>query len=139
MKTIEEALETCRRRGYRLTPQRVALVETICGRRDHPCAAELLAAVRARFPSTSQATIYNTLDLLERLGIIQTLRTDPERMRFDPETASHAHAWCRWCRKVYDLDAADLGELGVRIAPQGFAVDELELNLRGVCPTCRQS
>src|SRR5690349_15250143 len=51
-----------RARGGRLTPQRIAIYEAVVGHTTHPSVEMVHAAVRARFPGVSRATVYATLD-----------------------------------------------------------------------------
>jgi len=57
------------RHGLRHTPQREAVYLSLASTKSHPTAEELHAAVRRRMPEVGLATIYNTLDALERRGL----------------------------------------------------------------------
>src|SRR5207253_10575185 len=59
-----------RARGHRLTPRRLMVVEVLVERTGHLTVEELLAGVQAHYPSTNKTTVYRTLELLQRLGMI---------------------------------------------------------------------
>ena len=61
---IDEILTKLRIRHYRLTLQRMAILELLTASTDHPGAADLYDQIRSRFPTISLATGYKTLDLL---------------------------------------------------------------------------
>ncbi|RDV82940.1 Fur family transcriptional regulator [Ammonifex thiophilus] len=132
-----ERASKLRRLGLRATPQRLAILAFLEGNRNHPSAEEIYQALKPRFPSLSLATVYSTLEILERAGEIQILTIDPERRRFDPDPTPHAHFYCRLCGRVFDLPPGEpvLEELPEEI--EGFRVEKILLCVYGVCPGCR--
>jgi Fur family peroxide stress response transcriptional regulator len=119
----------------RRTPQRDALEALLEGNRSHPSAERLHAALKRRFPGLSLATVYNNLRKLVALGRLAELRFDPERLRFDPDLAAHAHMFCLACGSVFDIR---------RPAPRppeprgcgGFRTIHSETVFRGYCRRC---
>ena len=65
---FEELINALKEREYRLTPQRVELVRLIPSSEGHPSAAQLYSAIKSRFPTMSQATVYKTLTLLKEMN-----------------------------------------------------------------------
>ena len=84
-------IEVLRKRGLRITPQRVALVDAFATDGSHPTAQELFERLKPSFPTMSFATVYNTLDALAQAGLSSTLRLGGAA-RFDPNTMAHHHA-----------------------------------------------
>ena len=50
--------------GYRLTPQRLSILEAIRGAGDHVTPEQVYETVHQQNPAISRATIYRTLDFL---------------------------------------------------------------------------
>src|SRR5215469_9222267 len=84
-----------RGRGGRLTPQRMAIYEAVVGQTTHPSVEMVHAAVRARFPGVSRATVYTTLDLLAELGFIQEV--GGRVRRYDGRAGRHVNLVCERC------------------------------------------
>lgn len=100
---VEEVLRTLRAKGMKVTPQRVAVIRYLEGNRNHPCAEEIHRAVTRTFPTISLATIYNTLETLEKVGAVRSVYVGTGRRHYDPETRPHDHVVCVRCRRIQDV------------------------------------
>lgn len=124
-------------RGGRLTPQRMAIYEAVVGRTSHPSVAAVHAEVRRRFPGLSAATVYGTLDLFARLGLIQEVG-GPVR-RYDGRAGVHVNLICHRCGRVIDVPDEALEALQRRAAARAkFQVSAVRFELHGLCPRCRR-
>lgn len=123
--------------GLRLTPQRRAVIEALIDNRTHPSTDEVAAEVIARVPGVSLSTVYKTLHELAQLGLLLQLDT-PGAMRFDPETAEHAHMICDNCGEVMDITIPADTMLSIRTAARNTGTEpgSVEIMLRGVCADC---
>ncbi len=128
-------MERQRQRGFKLTPQRLAILEYLDGNRDHPAAEDIYHDVKKSFPTMSLATVYNTLEALKRRGEVVELTIDPERRHYDPNTEPHHHLICQRCKKIVDVHK----EFRINIPPaqrQGFRITGNHIEFYGVCPEC---
>ena len=73
MTTQEELSVRLKQLGIRLTPQRLAIAEVVVNSGDHPSVKEIYERVKAFFPYVTLATVYSTLDVLERAAIVREL------------------------------------------------------------------
>ena len=73
MLTQQELVERLREWEVRVTPQRLAIAEAVLNSTDHPTVQQIYERVRDHFPSMTLATIYSTLGVLQRSGLIQEL------------------------------------------------------------------
>ncbi len=131
--------EGLRARGFRLTPQRLAIVRLFAEDLSHPTAHDLFARLRAAFPTMSFATVYNTLDALAEAGLSSSLRLGAPgaATRFDPNTEPHHHAVCDRCASVADLPVNPRAFAGeARVQGHGFQVRAVETIYRGTCAGC---
>ena len=104
MLTQQELVDRLRARTVRVTPQRLAIAEAVLNSTDHPTVQQIYERVRNNFPSMTLATIYSTLGVLERNGLIQELPF--ERMsRYEPNMDPHVTLVCLACENVMDSDA----------------------------------
>jgi Fe2+ or Zn2+ uptake regulation protein len=122
--------------GLKMTPQRRAIVEYLQDATHHPTADEVLQAVNEKFPMTSRATVYNTLNWLTDAGLVKEV-FEGSIVRFDPNTSNHHHFVCRRCGKVEDIESELLGSILPHSLPGNQQVENFELVLRGLCANCR--
>ena len=124
-------LADLKRAGFKLTPQRIAIVREIADDLSHPTAQALFERLRPAFPTMSFATVYNTLDALASCGLTGSLVLGGA-VRFDPNTVPHHHAVCDACGTVIDLPPAPPTPARV----DGFKVLREERIYRGLCDRC---
>jgi Fur family peroxide stress response transcriptional regulator len=89
--------------GFKLTPQRIAVLEYLENNKEHPSAETVFSNVSKTFPTMSFATVYNTLAALRDRGYLLELTIDADKRRYDPNTAPHNHLICTACRKIIDI------------------------------------
>ena len=119
-----------RRSGVHPSAQRVAVAEYVLGTDEHPSADEVWARVKRRFPMISRATVYNTLHLFEKKGLIKGLSIAEGKMVFDPMMEPHHHFVDEATGRIYDLPWKSLEVKNVG-ALQGYSVDSYQVVLRG--------
>ena len=79
--------DTCRREGLKLTYQRLAILLALADAKDHPGAEDIYEQVKSKVPPISFDTVYRTLALFERCGVIARVQYPDDRARYDPDTA----------------------------------------------------
>ena len=83
--------EQLRRHGIQPSAQRMAVAEYVLATDEHPSADQVWARVQAAFPMISRATVYNTLNLFVRQGLLRQLVLAEGKVVFDPHLAPHHH------------------------------------------------
>jgi Fur family transcriptional regulator, peroxide stress response regulator len=122
--------------GFKMTPQRLAILRYLEANREHPSAADIYHAVSKDFPTMSLATVYNTLKALMALKNIREISIDSEKRRFDPDTGDHDHLICVKCRKIVDIQ----GDFSFHVPESerhGFEIIGNCVDFYGICPSCR--
>ncbi|WP_066637899.1 Fur family transcriptional regulator [Desulfolucanica intricata] len=122
--------------GLRATPQRLAILKLLQGNTAHPSAEEIYNKLKPDFPSLSLTTVYNTLESLAEGGMIQEIRIDCSRRRFDPNPQPHYHFLCNKCRRVFDLDI-NLINFDIPKQVGDFWVEGCFVNFYGYCMDCK--
>lgn len=125
------------KKGFKRTPQRLAILEYLDGNTSHPSAEEVYKAVSRKYRSMSFATVYNTLNTLVEAGAVRDLTIDPDRRRYDPNTHPHHHLICVECRKVVDVMDTITVEVPRNIAHE-FTVIGNHIEFYGYCTPCRK-
>jgi len=131
-------LSRLKERRFRLTPQRLAVVEILARDRTHPSASEIYERVRQRFPTLSLATVYKTLFLLKELGEVLELGFPDGSNHYDGyHPRPHPHLICLRCRKIFDPELKRLDDLEKQVQRRtGFSVLSHRLDFFGLCPEC---
>ena len=85
----ETALKRLKESGYKLTPQRLKLVEILdrIGN-EHPSLTDVLGKIRAEFPTMSFSTLYSNVLTLKELGLLELFSLDGET-RVELNTEPH--------------------------------------------------
>jgi Fe2+ or Zn2+ uptake regulation protein len=83
--------EQLRGHGIQPSAQRMAVAEYVLATDEHPSAEKVWVRVQAAFPMISRATVYNTLNLFVRQGLLRQLVLAEGKVVFDPHLAPHHH------------------------------------------------
>ncbi len=122
--------------NFKLTPQRLAILDHLKGNIEHPSVEDIYNAVLNKFPSMSLATVYNTLEALKKRDRISELTIDPYKKRFDPNIVPHHHLICVKCKKIVDIHANYDLQIP-RAMKTGFEIKGNHIEFYGICPHCR--
>jgi Fur family transcriptional regulator, peroxide stress response regulator len=141
---VAEGLERLRSIGCRLTPQRRAILEIFEGEPKHLTPQQIYGQLQPRLSSLSLATVYNTLELFEEVGIVKRVNARDGQTYFDPTVEPHHHGVCDGCGELFDvhIESDSLHQLlaNARTLHEGaaeFRVEQASVWLRGVCATCQ--
>lgn len=119
-----------RKHGIQPSAQRVAVGEYVLATDAHPTAEQVWSEVRARLPVISRATVYNTLNLLVRKGLLRQIQLAEGKIGFDPNLAPHHHFIDEATGVVTDV-AWEALEVRRVEALRGLEVREYQVVLRG--------
>lgn len=138
--TRAELIQEMRRRGIRVTAQRLALAELLAGTDEHLTAQEIYQRLQQRLPHITMGTVYNTLDALAKGGFVQPL-SFPQGTRYDANPRPHANLICLQCSTIIDVPDTDgsmqrLREAVARAAR--FHVESQRVDFYGRCARCAE-
>ncbi len=143
MPSKTKSLESTRRAlnvtGMRATSQRALILEII--RRGHLDADEIYRQARIKQPRLSLSTVYRTLQMLKKLGLVEELHFDEAHHHYEVKPSSeHHHLVCLGCGKVLELEYPLSPKMKKNIAREkGFEVVGVEIRMTGYCSRCRQN
>jgi len=137
---LDELLGRLRHQGKRLTPQRLAILRILASSDAHPTVMEVYDEVRVDFPTTSMATVYATVAMLEEMNEVLTLVPGDGSKHYDCRTPEpHPHAVCTECGRILDVELpAFRGTPEYVAACTGFQITGYQLEFAGICPWCQQ-
>lgn len=136
---IDSLVNRLRDQGFRITPQRMAILQQLVDSKDHLSAEEIFNAIHDQYPMIGLATIYKTINLLTEIGEITELNFINQATRFEmKETPSHPHFICKRCGCVIDLEHQLLSELPDKVSlDTGLKIVNARLDFYGICPNCQ--
>jgi len=131
--------QVLREKGYRLTPQRMMVVDVLHGAEHHISAEEIFEKVKKTYPYANISTVYRTLDLMKKLGLVTEIDTGEGFLRYHHlEKGHHHHLICSECGKESELPESILINLGKTIAKDySFEPNLNHLAIFGLCAECR--
>ncbi|MCX8125660.1 MAG: transcriptional repressor [Dehalococcoidia bacterium] len=127
--------------GYRLTPQRLMVVDAVHAVDRHISAEEIFEQVRKRYPYANISTVYRTLELLKELGLVVETDFGEGCLRYHhAEKGHHHHLVCRVCGRVTEVPEPVLDSLRERLAQEyRFQADFKHLAISGTCSECQNA
>lgn len=136
--TIDEGVRQLQASGAKITSQRIAIMQALEGRLDHPSAEQIYTELKPLYPKLSIATVYSTVQLLAQASLVRTLSIDDRKIYFDPTTEPHGHFMCKSCRRIVDvpLDFDSLYNFGS--STDVASVDYTEVFHYGICAACAE-
>ncbi|MBI4303402.1 MAG: transcriptional repressor [Chloroflexi bacterium] len=116
------------------------IVSAIESSDDHISAEEIHAQIVAKYPNVNVSTVYRTLELLERLGLVTETDLGEGRVRYhSAEQGHHHHLVCRKCGAIIDLDESLLSSLKTALHQKySFEADLKHMAILGHCVKCNQ-
>jgi len=130
-----------RENGYKLTPQRHALLNVIAAHHDHLSPEAIYKMTREIYPGIGKVTIYRTLEILSKLNLVCRVHA-PDGCRsymMRRPIEHHHHLVCSSCGRAVDFTDCNLGGLEKKLAEStGFTIEGHLLELYGKCQNCQQ-
>ncbi|HMT06926.1 MAG TPA: transcriptional repressor [Pyrinomonadaceae bacterium] len=124
-------------KGLGLTRQREAVLDVILSSHGHLTANEVFTNAKAKLPTISFATVYNSLRYLKEAGHIAEIQFGNGASRFDKCTHRHDHALCTSCGQLVDIEMEIPSDVVKQAAKYSkFTPESFEFTLRGLCPDC---
>lgn len=131
-------------RGIRITEQRRLIIGIIQDSPRHLDAATLLELAKKKDPGIDRSTVYRTIGMLKRRGLIDELdlmHIDGEKHYYEVKTNhDHCHMACFKCGGVMEYTSGSFEKLKEEIArSSGFDIRVIRLEVGGICKKCRAS
>jgi Fur family transcriptional regulator, ferric uptake regulator len=139
LEATERLREYLRAQKLRLTPERMAMLRAALGYPGHFDAEEMVTHLRRRRSRVSRATIYRTLGLLERCGILRKSLLGQGRSVYERALGRghHDHVVCATCGKIEEFYDERVERLQEEVAAGlGFRILDHLHELFGLCKDC---
>lgn len=135
-----EATMAVRSNGYRITQQRSLLLELIERATGHLDADELHRLARQHDERISLSTVYRTLSLLKRLGLVDELHLSEDHHHYEAKSnAEHYHLVCLKCGRVIEFRSSLAERLQRAVCKRdGFVATSTRIDISGYCRSCQE-
>jgi Fur family peroxide stress response transcriptional regulator len=128
-----------REKGFKVTPQRLAIYSMLAGTKAHPNAEMIFKELQPLYPTMSLATVYKTMDILAQLGLAQVLNAGEDSFRYDANTKNHPHVRCTECGRVDDLEEIDDQVFLAQVKENtSYKITGRQFYFYGICPACQK-
>ena len=132
-----------RDQGLPVTQQRTAIAEIVFGSNDHLSVDDIESRARGMGERIGKATIYRTLDLLVRSGLVaehdfgEGFKRYEHRLSRQPE---HEHLICLGCHRVTEFRSRELRKIQDQVVAEfGFRATRHRLEVYGLCAACNEA
>lgn len=132
-------------KGWRLTPQREIILKIFqdLPEGEHLSAEALHAVLHEAGHNISVSTVYRTVKLMARMGILRELELGESHKYYEinqPAPHHHHHLICVRCGKTIEFRNDSILKTGAKVADnEGFQLLDCQLVVHAVCPPCQQS
>lgn len=134
---VEKFKEYLDLKKMRFTRGRKAIIEEILSFSDtHLDAEEILRKIREKGINVSRATLYRTLSLLVKGGVLKVVSLGEGHGHFEPGISKkiHGHMICNECKKIIEFESDELSSLLKRIAKKNkFIIKSVGIEVFGLC------
>lgn len=130
--------DSLRKAGYRLTPQRMMVLEALYHYPGYASADQIWERVRATAPQVELSTIYRSLHFLKEQGLVSELLSTAGSAQYAAvREEPHAHAVCMRCGQIFNVPGEWLAQLVDKLAAERqFQSNIPNLEIPGVCERC---
>jgi len=127
-----------RARGFRMTPQRMAILHVLHHAGTHLSPSEVYKQARRDFPRLTEPTVYRTLEFLARNGLARPSHSGNGHLTYQIAGNDHHHVVCRVCGAEIEVEHALLEHLYHKLESiSGYLRIDSHVTFFGVCPNCQ--
>ncbi|MDF5716326.1 MAG: transcriptional repressor [Rhizonema sp. NSF051] len=132
-------------RGWRLTPQRETILQIFqeLPQGEHLSAEDLYHRLEGQDEGISLSTIYRTLKLMARMGILRELELGEGHKHYElnqPYPHHHHHLICIRCNATIEFKNDSILKTGAKTAQkEGFQMLDCQMTIHAVCPKCQRA
>jgi Fe2+ or Zn2+ uptake regulation protein len=129
-----------RSRGFRMTPQRMAILHVLHHAGTHLSPREIYLRARRELTGITEPTVYRTLEFLVENGLVQPSHSGNGHFTYQIAGRDHHHIICRACGNEIEVEHSLLENLYQLLErASGFRQINSHLTFLGVCPNCSSS
>jgi Fur family iron response transcriptional regulator len=130
MRTPEDIAGLLKSHGVMPTQQRMIIARILFNRDQHLSADQVMKQVNEGRGHVSKATVYNTLGLFARKGLVREVIVDPSRVFYDSNTSEHHHFYNIDSGELIDIDSRSMAVDSLASLPSGTVLEDVDVIIR---------
>ncbi|MFM8323183.1 MAG: Fur family transcriptional regulator [Chloroflexota bacterium] len=135
---LDHATQQLRQRGFRVTPQRLVILNILYDLEGHCSPQQIFQLARQAMPGLTEATVYRTLNWLTEQGLVLAAHVGSGQLVYEVAGRDHHHLICRRCGHTQEISHTLLQTLYARFQDEtGFHIDSIHVTFFGLCPHCQ--
>ncbi len=139
MSCSEEYAPQLRARGYRMTPQRLAILHVLNHSGRHLTPAQIYEKASKELDGLTEPTVYRTLDFLAENGLARSAPMGNGHLSYEIAGHEHHHLKCRICGNETEVEHAVLAKLYRQLeSASGYRLTDGHITFFGICPDCQK-
>jgi Fe2+ or Zn2+ uptake regulation protein len=140
MTCADNYVSELRARGYRMTPQRMAILHVLHHSGRHLSPGDIYEEARKELPGITETTVYRTLEFLAENGFSRSAHMGNGHLVYEIAQHEHHHMKCRGCGMEVEVEHAPLEGLYSQLEKlTGFKLDSSHMTFFGLCPDCQST
>jgi len=129
-----------RSRGFRMTPQRMAILHVLHHAGTHLSPGEIYTRARQELPGLTGPTVYRTLDFLAENGLVHPSHSGSRHLTYQIAKDDHHHIVCRGCGSEIEVEHQLLESLYRKLeSASGYVRIDSHITFFGLCPHCQKN
>jgi len=134
----QELISQLRNEGYRITPQRIAIIDYVLETNSHPTAEQIHKKILKNYPMTSLSTVYKTIELMKAKNLIHETGTS-DKTRFGIVDSNRINLICNNCGRIESYAEKTIKEIETRIKRKSqFEIQNSRMEFTGLCKQCKK-
>ena len=125
-----EVIQRLKAAGVTPTQQRVEIARMMFSRPQHLSAEQIMAMAKDEHRIVSKATVYNTLGLFARKGLVREVIVDPVKVFYDSNISPHQHFYNVDTGNLIDIDATQVRLENMTSPPEGTVTEGVDIIIR---------
>ncbi|MDH5445372.1 MAG: transcriptional repressor [Gammaproteobacteria bacterium] len=125
-----QIIDKLKKAGVTPTQQRVEIGQILFAKPQHMSADQVLSVVNQTGPVVSKATIYNTLGLFAKKGLVREVIVDPSKVFYDSNTSEHHHFYDIDTGSLMDINNGQLRLESMPVLPDGTEAEGIDIVIR---------
>ena len=127
-----------RARGFRMTPQRLAILHVLHHEGTHLSPSQIYKQAREEFPGLTEPTVYRTLEFLAENGLVRPSHSHGRHLTYQIARDDHHHVVCRICGTEIEVEHTLVENLYHKLeSTSGYLRIDSHVTFFGICPKCQ--
>ena len=127
-----------RARGYRMTPQRHAILHVLCHSGEHLSPTNIYEQAREELPGLTETTVYRTLEFLAENGLARPAHMGNGHLVYEIARHEHHHLICRNCGNEMEVEHSLLKSMYQKLeSASGYQLTDSHVTFFGLCSDCQ--